>query len=137
MSYTLWPGSSVHVFNAVTAWLDLLLGAPRSFSARSRQMSTAITLVYTQWILVCRVANNGIPLSLHEQNALSPGTISLTSVARCAYVMHCLTVCRRCAGLLLCEHFCHTAAVCSFQYRQISEQEAWEVSPTCKKSCLA
>lgn len=61
MSDSLWPGSSVHVFNAVTAWLDLLLGAPRSFSARSRQMSTAFTMVYTQWILVCRVANNEFP----------------------------------------------------------------------------
>ncbi|KAK9839410.1 hypothetical protein WJX81_000507 [Elliptochloris bilobata] len=56
-----WLGASVHIFNAVTAWLDLLLGAPRSFSARARQMSTAFTLVYTQWILVCRVANNEFP----------------------------------------------------------------------------
>lgn len=77
-----------------------------------------------------------IPLSLHEQNALPPGMLPL-NVECYACVMHCLTACCRCAGLLLCEHFRHSAAVCSIQYRQISEQEAWEVSPPCKKSSLA
>jgi hypothetical protein len=54
-------GHSVHLFNSVTAWLDLLLAKPRSFSPRARRMSTAFTLIYTQWILVCRTANGVWP----------------------------------------------------------------------------
>ena len=72
----------------MTAWLDLLLGAPRSFSARSRQMSTAFTLVYTQWILVCRVANNEFPYPFMNkmpfpQVLISPPVLSSTMHMPC------------------------------------------------------
>jgi hypothetical protein len=51
-----WLNSSVHLYNTFAAWGDLLT-AHRSFSQRSERMSTAITLAYLCYMLLCKHMN--------------------------------------------------------------------------------
>lgn len=84
-------GHSVHLFNSVTAWLDLLLAKPRSFSPRARRMSTAFTLIYTQWILVCRTANGVWPYPFlnHAAQPQVPRRHSSAAFARSKLTVAC------------------------------------------------
>jgi hypothetical protein len=49
-----WLGFAVHVLNSVLAWLDILLGRPRSFSPRGRSLCLLFVGVYSTMICACR-----------------------------------------------------------------------------------
>lgn len=56
-----WLGFSVHVFNSLVAWADILCAHPRSFSKSSGRLSVGIVAFYTIWILICSHFNGAFP----------------------------------------------------------------------------
>ena len=56
-----WLGFSVHVFNSLVAWADILCAHPRSFSKSSGRLSVGIVAFYTIWILTCSHFNGAFP----------------------------------------------------------------------------
>ena len=56
-----WLGLSVHLFNTMVVWLDLLVAHPRTFSRRSQHLSLGLIFAYVCWILVCSHFNGVFP----------------------------------------------------------------------------
>eukprot|EP00798_Chlamydomonas_sp_ICE-L_P032413 gene32413-31031_t len=57
----LWLNSSVHIFNSICVWVDLLLSQPRTFNPASRNMTALLAASYFGWILVCREVHGKFP----------------------------------------------------------------------------
>ena len=50
-----WLELGLHVFNSIAALLDLAVCLPvRTFSSKSEQLSTAITVSYVLFMIACR-----------------------------------------------------------------------------------
>ena len=62
-----WLGFSVHVFNSIVAWVDILCAHPRSFSKTSGRLSVGIVAFYTVWILICSHYNGAFPYPILNQ----------------------------------------------------------------------
>lgn len=62
-----WLGFSVHVFNSLVAWADILCAHPRSFSKTSGRLSVGIVAFYTCWILICSHFNGAFPYPILNQ----------------------------------------------------------------------
>ena len=76
-----WLGRSVHLWNAVAAWTDLLVAHPRSFSPRAARLSHAAAGTYTAWLLVVRVASGTFPYPILNALPMPAGYVGLTATA--------------------------------------------------------
>jgi FAR-17a/AIG1-like protein len=56
-----WLDVSVHAFNTLVAWADLLYSEPRSFSAASERLSCVLVTVYLAYLMLCRSMNGRFP----------------------------------------------------------------------------
>ncbi|KAK9815412.1 hypothetical protein WJX72_003239 [[Myrmecia] bisecta] len=72
-----WLGFSVHVFNSLIAWADLLISHPRSFSPRAEKISMLLTSLYTSWILLCSHFNGVFPYPFLNKMAWPQGFIGI------------------------------------------------------------
>lgn len=77
-----WLGFSVHVFNSMVAWADILCSHPRSFSNTSGRLSVGIVTFYTCWILLCSHFNGAFPYPI--LNELPWPTVSFCVSLLCA-----------------------------------------------------
>lgn len=64
-----WLDVSVHAFNTLVAWADLLTSDRRSFSRRSERLSTLLVGAYLGYLMLCRRMNGRFPYPI--LNALS------------------------------------------------------------------
>uniref|UniRef100_A0A383VU37 Uncharacterized protein n=1 Tax=Tetradesmus obliquus TaxID=3088 RepID=A0A383VU37_TETOB len=64
-----WLDVSVHAFNTLTAWADLISSDRRSFSRTSERLSSVLVVVYLSYLMLCRHMNGRFPYPV--LNALS------------------------------------------------------------------
>jgi len=67
-----WLDVSVHAFNTMVAWADLITSDRRTFSRTSERLSSVLVMVYLSYLMLCRHMNGRFPYPI--LNALSyPG----------------------------------------------------------------
>lgn len=64
-----WLDVSVHAFNTMVAWADLITSDRRTFSKTSEQLSCVLVTVYLFYLMLCRYMNGRFPYPI--LNALS------------------------------------------------------------------
>lgn len=64
-----WLDVSVHAFNTMVAWADLITSDRRTFSRASERLSSVLVLVYLSYLMLCRHMNGRFPYPI--LNALS------------------------------------------------------------------
>lgn len=64
-----WLDVSVHAFNTMVAWADLITSDRRTFSRTSERLSTVLVMVYLSYLMLCRHMNGRFPYPI--LNALS------------------------------------------------------------------
>lgn len=76
-----WLGFAVHAGNAATAWADLLLAHPRSFSPRAARGAVGVAAAYSAWLLVVKLVAGAFPYPILEALPQPHGYLCLTAVA--------------------------------------------------------
>lgn len=76
-----WLGWAVHTGNAVTAWADLLLAHPRSFSPRAAKGAVGVAAAYSAWLLIVKLVAGRYPYPVLEALPHPHGYIVLTATA--------------------------------------------------------
>ena len=56
-----WVNQTVHVWNSVVAWSDVLLSHPRLFSASDRLLVVIYTICYSTWLLLLKLLTDEFP----------------------------------------------------------------------------
>eukprot|EP00878_Enallax_costatus_P012817 GHUV01013384.1.p1 GENE.GHUV01013384.1~~GHUV01013384.1.p1 ORF type:complete len:309 (+),score=54.59 GHUV01013384.1:308-1234(+) len=64
-----WLDVSVHAFNTMVAWADLISSDRRTFSRTSERLSSVLVMVYLSYLMLCRYMNGRFPYPI--LNALS------------------------------------------------------------------
>jgi len=64
-----WLDVSVHAFNTMVAWADLITSDRRTFSKTSERLSSVLVMVYLGYLMLCRHMNGRFPYPI--LNALS------------------------------------------------------------------
>lgn len=64
-----WLDVSVHAFNTMVAWADLISSDRRTFSRTSERLSCVLVMVYLAYLMLCRHMNGRFPYPI--LNALS------------------------------------------------------------------
>jgi hypothetical protein len=64
-----WLDVSVHAFNTLVAWADLMTSERRTFSRTSERLSTVLVAAYLGYLMLCRHMNGRFPYPI--LNALS------------------------------------------------------------------
>ena len=64
-----WLDVSVHAFNTMVAWADLITSDRRSFSRTSERLSSVLVMGYLSYLMLCRHMNGRFPYPI--LNALS------------------------------------------------------------------
>ena len=76
-----WLGFSVHVFNAMVAWADILTASPRTFSKRAEWLSMGTALVYNVWIVLCSYMNGAFPYPFLNDLPQPQGFLGVSGVS--------------------------------------------------------
>lgn len=93
-----WLGFSVHVFNSLVAWADILCAHPRSFSQTAGRLSVGIVAFYTVWILTCSHFNGAFPYPILNQ--LPWPWVTLFAILTCAIAAIAPSWLAMCASVL-------------------------------------
>ena len=56
-----WLSPTMHLGNSASAWADVLLCAPRSFSGRAARWSLSAAMVYAVWLQVVKAVSGAYP----------------------------------------------------------------------------
>jgi hypothetical protein len=73
-----WLDLSVHAFNTLVAWVDLLNSNHRTFSKTSERLSSVLVMVYLCYILVCRHMNGRFPYPFLNAMPMPVGFLAIT-----------------------------------------------------------
>jgi len=74
-----WLGFAVHAGNAATAWADLALGHPRTFSPRAAAASAGTVAAYCAWLLVLRGVHGAFPYPFLNALPMPAGFVGLVA----------------------------------------------------------
>ena len=71
----------MHLGNSASAWADVLLCAPRSFSDRAARLSLGAALAYAVWIQVVKAVSGAYPYPVLNQLPHPHGFFGLLAAA--------------------------------------------------------
>lgn len=81
-----WLDLSVHAFNTLVAWADLLTSSQRTFSKTSERLSMGLVAVYLHYILLCRHMNGRFPYPFLNMMPMPHGFIFITGACLLLFV---------------------------------------------------
>lgn len=82
-----WLDVSVHSFNTIVAWGDLLSSNRRTFSRASEQMSSVLVFIYLCYIMLCRHMNGRFPYPFLNKLPFPSGFMAMTSAGLTLFVL--------------------------------------------------
>jgi hypothetical protein len=72
-----WLDVSVHAFNTMVAWADLITSDRRSFSRTSERLSSVLVMVYLSYLMLCRHMNGRFPYPILNALSMPWGVLGL------------------------------------------------------------
>lgn len=74
-----WLDVSVHAFNTMVAWADLITSDRRTFSRTSERLSSVLVVVYLGYLMLCRHMNGRFPYPILNALSYPWGVLGLVS----------------------------------------------------------
>jgi hypothetical protein len=82
-----WLDVSVHAFNTLTAWADLITSDRRNFSRTSERLSSVLVVVYLSYLMLCRHMNGRFPYPILNALSYPWGFSGLILAGLCIFVL--------------------------------------------------
>jgi hypothetical protein len=82
-----WLDVSVHAFNTLTAWADLISSDRRTFSRTSERLSSVLVVVYLSYLMLCRHMNGRFPYPILNALSYPWGFSGLILAGLCIFVL--------------------------------------------------
>lgn len=82
-----WLDVSVHAFNTMVAWADLITSDRRTFSRTSERLSSVLVVVYLCYLMLCRYMNGRFPYPILNALSFPTGFLCLVFAGLALFVL--------------------------------------------------